>query len=417
MVLNTENNNQPLEKKPITDLPAGRYRLVGWDIDTTGRRLIDEICQIAAYTPNSNFAQYIMPYAGLNPLAQRRHNIRVITVSRYRMLKDLKTNKFLKTKSEISGLIDFLTWLEKNRGDGNDGIILVFHEIRKMAPAMLLEALKRYNLQDRFAAVVKGFANSYELAESKCAQTMKSFSLKVLSRVLLDKEEELDNAADRARLCYLVIQHLGQGERQDLEAEGSGDTGITERHAAELMHQYSRSLASEDKELADLKVLLERQNTFRPVFKELMSSNYLNRRHASRLRRLLAQNDLDYNKLKDAFENGGKQSIENLLKMISSANEKEYEELLEILDCYFDPDKKPVQPKPWPHRKNSRSQKDIKPNTSSKATSSSETSANAYNSDAGSPESVATPRSETQVAFDSAPVAVDSAPIAVTAAQ
>lgn len=257
MVSNTDNNNETVDKKePVTDLPEGRYRLIGWDIDTTGRRLIDEICQVAAYSPDAKFAQYIMPYGELNSFAQRRYSIRVITVTRYRMLKDLKTNKFLKTKSEISALTDFVNWLEQNKGDSNDGIILVYHEVRKMAPSMLLESLKRYHLYDRFAAVVKGFCNSFSLAENKCAKTMKSFSLKVLSRVLLDKDEDLSNASDRAKICYNIVQHLGQGERQDLEAEGSGDTGATERHTAELVRQYSRSINAEVKDLTDLKVTI-----------------------------------------------------------------------------------------------------------------------------------------------------------------
>lgn len=123
MVSKTLNSSNS-ENKPAEGVPEGRYRLVGWDVDTTGRRLIDEICQLAAYTPNSQFSQYIMPYAGLNPSAQRRHNIRVVTINRYRLLKDLKTNKFIKTKSEISALIDFLNWLEETKGDATDGIIL-----------------------------------------------------------------------------------------------------------------------------------------------------------------------------------------------------------------------------------------------------------------------------------------------------
>lgn len=122
MVSNTLSNGA--EDKGCGGVPEGRYRLVGWDIDTTGRRLIDEICQIAAYTPNSQFAQYIMPYAALNPYAQRRHNIKVVTINRFRLLKDLKTNKFLKTKSEVSALADFLAWLEETKGDATDGIIL-----------------------------------------------------------------------------------------------------------------------------------------------------------------------------------------------------------------------------------------------------------------------------------------------------
>lgn len=256
MVSNTDNNNQSVEVKSNGVLPEGRYQLIGWDIDTTGRRLIDEICQIAAYTPNSKFKQYIMPYGDLNILAQRRHSLRVITVSRYRMLKDLITNKFVRTKSEISALTDFINWLEEVQDTKAIGAILVFHEARKMAPSMLIEALKRYNLFDRFAAIVKGFANCFSVAKSKCGQTMKAFSLKVLSRVLLDKEEELNNAAERAKICYDIILHLGQGERQDLDTEeGSGDTGASERHAAELVRQYTCSIDSEQQDLLDLKVI------------------------------------------------------------------------------------------------------------------------------------------------------------------
>lgn len=77
----------------VSGLPAGEYSLVGWDLDTTGRRLIDEICHIAAYSPADTFSQYVMPFCDLNIRAQRRHNIRVITVGRYRMLKDCKTGK------------------------------------------------------------------------------------------------------------------------------------------------------------------------------------------------------------------------------------------------------------------------------------------------------------------------------------
>lgn len=77
----------------VSGLPPGDYSLVGWDLDTTGRRLIDEICHIAAYSPTDTFSQYVMPFRDLNIMAQRRHNIRVITVGRYRMLKDSKTGK------------------------------------------------------------------------------------------------------------------------------------------------------------------------------------------------------------------------------------------------------------------------------------------------------------------------------------
>jgi hypothetical protein len=109
----------------------------------------------------------------------------------------------LKTKSEIYGLSDFIQWLENVKGNA-DGVILVSHEPRKVAVPLLLEALHKYSLLERFSAVVKGFANGYRVAEVKCAKTVRSFSLRTLSRVLLNNEEDLDNAADRARLAFQV---------------------------------------------------------------------------------------------------------------------------------------------------------------------------------------------------------------------
>lgn len=81
------------KSSPSVGVPSGDYRLVGWDMDATGRKLIDEICQIAGYTPSSSYAQYVMPFKDLNPPARKRHNIRVVTIGKYRMLKDNKTNK------------------------------------------------------------------------------------------------------------------------------------------------------------------------------------------------------------------------------------------------------------------------------------------------------------------------------------
>jgi len=156
--------------------------VVAWDLDTTGRRLIDEICQIGAYAvlphaqhgggggdSDSNdsshekslvFSQYVMPYRNPNPGARRSFGIKVVNVGRYRMLKDMASGKILKTKSEVSALQDFISWLNSCRGS-TDGVILVSHEPqRKVLGPLLLEALHKYHLLDSFNAVVKGFCNS-----------------------------------------------------------------------------------------------------------------------------------------------------------------------------------------------------------------------------------------------------------------
>lgn len=63
-----------------------------------------------------------------------------------------------------------------------------------------------------------------------------------------------------------------------------------------------------------LQILLERQNTFRPVFGALLRASRTERQHASHLRRLLAQNNINYTKLKEAYENGAKDGLDKVLK-------------------------------------------------------------------------------------------------------
>lgn len=330
-----------LAEKPA-GLPPGKYSLVGWDMDTTGRRLIDEICQIAAYTPKQTYSQYIMPYGDLNPGARRRHNVRVVTVGRYRMLKDTNTHKILKTKSEISALSDFLDWLEKEKGDGS--VILIYHEPRRLSPTMLLEALTKYKLLDRFKSIVAGFADSYALAADKCKSTVKSVSLRVLARVLLDADSlAVDSALDRATAAYRILEHLAQGEQQEV---GGGGEGVT-RDMVETARQWARPVTTELSALDNLKKLLERQNTFRPVFAPLLRSARPERKRVTALRRLLADAGLLYEQLQAAWQEQQLQGLETQLASLSlSAKDEDIKELIEIFDCHFDPAKEPKGPKP-----------------------------------------------------------------------
>lgn len=346
----------PLIMEKCKGVPNGKYRLVGWEIDTTGKRLIDEICQLAAYTPKSQFSQYIMPYPDITPLYVRKHAICVVTTFRYRMLKDLNTNHFIKTKSEISALTDFLQWLEENRGDATDGIILVYHELRKSSPGMLLEALRRYNLIERFNNVVKGFANGFQIAQAKCGKTTKSFSLRVMAKILLNQENvELFSAKDRAKTAYEVAVHLAQGEKQELDSKASGDSTGLERHLIEFICPFTNPINAEEEEIEELKNLIKIQNTFRPVFDNLLKASRPDRQNANRLRRLLAENNINYDKLKDAYATEAKEGLDKILKSeVTNAKEKDLSELLEILDCFFDPGKKPVQPKEQGYQNNNR---------------------------------------------------------------
>lgn len=253
MVQTTNSSSGDESPNPGKGIPSGNYRLVGWGVDTTGRRLIDEICQIAAFTPKSEFSQYIMPFADLNLSYRRKHSIRIVNTGRYRMLKDMRSNKFVKTKSDIAALTDFIVWLEEIRGD--DGVILIYHEIRKASPGMLLEVLRRYNLVERFQKVVKGFANGFDIAQAKCAKTTKTFSLRVMSKVLLNREDDdFSNAVDRARVSYQIAAHLAQGERQDLD-EKKASTGM-EPEIIDFVCPFVHTIKAEEDEIAKFKVRL-----------------------------------------------------------------------------------------------------------------------------------------------------------------
>lgn len=333
---------QPALPDKPTGLPPGKYSLVGWDMDTTGRRLIDEICQIAAYTPQQTYSQYIMPYGDLNPGARRRHNVRVVTVGRYRMLKDTTNQKILKTKSEISALSDFLDWLEKEKGDGS--VILIYHEPRRFSPTMLLEALTRHKLLDRFKSIVAGFTDSYALAAFMCKATVKSVSLRVLTRVLLDAESSVDSAIERATAAYKIVEHLAQGEQQEVGAGGEGLSAS--KDMVETARVWARPVETELEALANLKQILERQNTFRPVFAPLLRTARPERKRVTQLRRLLADAGLLYDQLKNAWQEQQLAGLEKQLSALSvSAKEDDIKELIEIFYCHFDPAKEPKGPK------------------------------------------------------------------------
>ena len=192
--------DRPAAGSPVD--PEATYAVVAWDLDTTGRRLLDEICQIGAFTKEGgpakeeppktkvekeeeeskkeeessaedksteeskeaeeaaaaaaeaaeeerrkrdrdtggrSFSQYVMPHKNPNPGARRSFGIRVVNIGRYRMLKDMDTGKILKTKSEVSALSGFIAWLRQVREDaGKSKVILACHEPNRKVLVPLL---------------------------------------------------------------------------------------------------------------------------------------------------------------------------------------------------------------------------------------------------------------------------------------
>jgi maternal-effect protein exuperantia len=242
------------EAEAALDRPEpGDYQVVTWDLDTTGRRLIDEICQIgghcrreAAAEPDT-FSQYVMPYRNPNPGARRSFGIKVVNIGRYRMLKDLATGKILKTKSEVSALQDFIAWLSSCRGE-RAGVLLVSHEPqRKVLGPLLLEALHKYHLTESFCSVVKGFCNSTEVVSALGdSATITSLSLRSLCKTVLgDTALPTGSAMERSTALLGILARVAGGE-------GGGV-------AAERLLPHATSVAAEQEQLRQLKSVLGTQ--------------------------------------------------------------------------------------------------------------------------------------------------------------
>ncbi|XP_034246976.1 maternal protein exuperantia isoform X2 [Thrips palmi] len=325
-------------------LPIGNYRIVGWDLDISGRRLVDEILQIAAYTPDKEFSLYVMPSRDLNIAARRRHKLKVVTINRYRVLKHLKNSKAIKTKSEISGLRDFVEWLEAVKGDAKDGIILVFHEQLQVCPALLLHCLGRYphaELLQRFKNVVAGFANGFAVAQSKCANSTTNCHLRTLSAVLLGKEEGQESAADRARLIYQVLQKLCTDDGAD--NSGAGDSAApTLASMISCVREYTQPCRREEELLIEQQEMIKRQDALRPVFLQLIRGNRKDKLRAYSLRKQLLDANIDMALITEAWNSGQRDAVATLLKEKAQlANEDDLEELTKKIEWHFVPELRP----------------------------------------------------------------------------
>ncbi|XP_030387165.1 maternal protein exuperantia [Scaptodrosophila lebanonensis] len=357
-------------------LPNGNYILVGVDIDTTGRRLIDEIVQLAAYTPTDHFEQYIMPYMNLNPAARQRHQVRVISIGFYRMLKSMQTYKIIKSKSEIAALKDFLDWLEqlKSKNANSDGIVLVYHEERKFIPYMILESLKKYSLLDRFTKTVKSFANGLNLAKSSISDT-KRYTLRKLSKILsktndddnkseniadsnnnaavnvtnekrlkngiqFEREEFDGNASVRAKLAFNVALQLSNG----MERKAQPESSEVLENLFNALKPFAKPIGCDIRELDTQNENLERQNSFRPVFLNYFKTTLYHRVRAVKFRIVLAEQGFDLTTLSAIWSEKHKEGITEALQAISNLKSEDKTELIELLDSYFDPNKTTIKP-------------------------------------------------------------------------
>lgn len=246
---------------------------------------------------------------------------------------------------------NFLDWLEERKKADVDsnGIVLLYHEQWKFIPYMILEAMKKYDLLDRFLNIVQYFANGYALAEAKCANTVKYYSLRQLSKVLLNQDDHDNNniaknnvnnnnndnnennnsnnnnntnnndnsnnntsnsststnsnnnrsnfegsASVRAQLAYEIVQHLAKGEQESLNA-------INTDEMINIIRPYTNLTSIDVNELQDQNKCLDRQNSLRTIFVNYFKTSKYYRVRAVTFRRVLAENGYDLTTLQEIW--------------------------------------------------------------------------------------------------------------------
>lgn len=220
----------------------------------------------------------------------------------------------VKTKTEIAVLKDFLDWLENLRKNDTDakGIILIHHEQRKFVPYMLLEALQKYDLVDRFMKSVKSFADGFALSVEKCGNPVKYFSilqtadiLKLNYKTNMAKENyDFDGCARiRTKLAYEIIEQIAKGDDTDLDA------AATTAKMRELVFQRASSIQSHFASLEDQNKCMERQNSMRPIFVNYFKVTLYHRVRGVTFRRVLADYGYHLDSLKDVWESKKKVKV------------------------------------------------------------------------------------------------------------
>ena len=126
--------------------------VVVWEATVTGRRLIDEMINLGSFSKVAEteyeFNEYVMPYGKLPLNVIRNYNLRIVDTGRYRMLKEIRNNKMLKSKSEVAACNDFAEWLvDLHNKFPSRKILLVYFEPRHSKILQLFQVCFFFQVQ------------------------------------------------------------------------------------------------------------------------------------------------------------------------------------------------------------------------------------------------------------------------------
>ncbi|EFX64992.1 hypothetical protein DAPPUDRAFT_117661 [Daphnia pulex] len=261
--------------------------VVMWEATVTGRRLIDEMVNLGSFyvaqeekAEGHDFNEYVIPYGKLPLNVIRNYNLRIVDTGRYRMLKEIRNKRMLKSKSET---------------------------------------LERYRLLDDVNKILLGCVNGWDLLRQQV-------TTEIVTRELVhDLKDE-----HRMVLKALADHHLGV------------DTPL--ESAVQRDPHQMRSFARTTEQVKKIKEELTKEAQWRPVFTDMFRQGIKPRRRAEFLRHMLVESGITYAGLTETFKDKKDDGVVEVIKEnINGKNEADVEEVIKLLNQHLAQPDKPVR--------------------------------------------------------------------------
>ncbi|XP_046443184.1 maternal protein exuperantia-like isoform X2 [Daphnia pulex] len=326
---------QPVQPMPEHD---DSIAVVMWEATVTGRRLIDEMVNLGSFymaqgekAEGHDFNEYVMPYGKLPLNVIRNYNLRIVDTGRYRMLKEIRNNRMLKSKSEVAACNDFASWLIKLQKDNfpDKKIVLVFFEPRHSKILQLFQALERYRLLDDVNKILLGCVNGWDLLRQQVHDLKDEHRmvLKALADHHLGVDTPLESAVQRAQALHKILRKVHGGRI---------NTGVLKENLISCDHLLEQ--------VKKIKEELTKEAQWRPVFADMFRQGIKPRRRAGFLRHMLVESGITYVGLTETFKDKKDDGVVEVIKEnIKGKNEADVEEVIKLLNQHLAQPDKPVR--------------------------------------------------------------------------
>lgn len=146
---------------------------------------------------------------------------------------------------------------------------------------MMIEAMKKYRLLERFGKTVKSFVNGYDLTDEKRGgEGIKYLNLSQNYKVQAEKlgmeanelEEFEGDATVRAKLSYDIIMLMAHGgEKKDVDEKAMAAI------VNEFVRAKARPISGELDEISEQEECIKRQSTLRDIFRGFFQTSRYHR--------------------------------------------------------------------------------------------------------------------------------------------